>query len=61
MFEGLSIEEDKFSLLTIIVDIAYAYQYERRMKAFEEMSSETPKNIVRLSSSLSAFVDYSEA
>jgi len=61
MFEGLSIEDDRDSIITMIVDIVYAYQYEMRMLRFEEISSETPKNMVRLSSTMSAFVDFSEA
>lgn len=52
--------DTKDSLLAVIVDILYAYHYDLRMRGFTQASnsSETNLNIVKLSSTLSAFVEF---
>ena len=66
--ESLQIEETKNSVIETsakdslfaqIVDILYSYNYDQRINGFE-LSSESSLNIVRLSSTLAAFVDYHE-
>jgi hypothetical protein len=46
----------------LILDLLYAYHYEQRLTGFStEESSESGLNIIKLSSFLSAFVDFQEA
>ena len=46
----------------MILDLLYAYHYEQRMTGFStEESSESALNIIKLSSFMSAFVDFQEA
>ena len=43
----------------MILDLLYAYHYEQRLTSFTtEESSESALNIIKLSSFLSAFVDF---
>ena len=54
--------KDKEGIIASIVDILYAYHYDLRMRSFstQEFSSETNLNLVRLSSTLSAFIDFNQ-
>ena len=46
----------------LILDLLYAYHYEQRLTSFTtEESSESALNIIKLSSFMSAFVDFQEA
>jgi hypothetical protein len=46
----------------LILDLLYAYHYEQRLTGFStEESSESALNIIKLSSFMSAFVDFQEA
>lgn len=64
--EGLSISEKNLSLSeeaqALIIDLLYAYHYEKRLTSFStEESSESALNMLKLSSFLSAFVNFQEA